>query len=144
MGYTAKAMTEQPLKRILDLRDELDREAEPVGLYFENVESIPLDLSAVEQGHHHLNPEHAYLVVCEVGQKSKLAVMYLQADGIQASHLEGGILGLRKQTEQEHRLPYSDALFKRTLLHPKVRFVARDGDTLVIRGALSQDDLRDM
>ncbi|WP_157442694.1 rhodanese-like domain-containing protein [Deinococcus misasensis] len=137
-------MTEQPLKHLLDLRDELDREAEPLGLYFEGFEATALDLATLEQGEHHLTPEHTYLVVCEVGQKSKLAVMYLQADGIQASHLEGGILGLRKQTEQEHRLPYSDALFKRGLLHPRVRFVARDGDTLVIRGALSQDDLRDM
>ncbi|GGJ25647.1 rhodanese-like domain-containing protein [Deinococcus roseus] len=129
------------MKHLLDLRDELEQEAEPLALYFDGFESTAVQLQALEKGHYSLSKDRSYLVVCEVGQKSKLAVMYLQADGFAAEHLEGGILDLRKATEQEFILPYSDALLDSLSRHPKVRFVARDGEQLVVRGSLSVEEV---
>ncbi|MFC5597053.1 rhodanese-like domain-containing protein [Deinococcus cellulosilyticus] len=129
------------MKHLLDLRDELDREAEPLSLYFEDFRSLALELSDIEAGQYELDRTLQYLVVCEVGQKSKLAVMYLQSDGIGADHLEGGILGLRKMVEQEFTLPYSDERFRQLLEHPGVRFVSRSGDALVFRGRISAEEL---
>lgn len=138
VGYTASVM------HLLDLRDELDQEAEPLSLYFDDFNALPLELSQIETGQYDLDRTLHFLVVCEVGQKSKLAVMYLQSDGISAEHLEGGILGLRKTIEREFTLPYSDLLFRQLLDHPRVRFVSRSGDVLVVRGHLSDRDVQDL
>ena len=129
---------------LLDLRDELDREAEPLSLYFHEFTALPLELTQIETGQYDLDRSLHFLVVCEVGQKSKLAVMYLQSDGISAEHLEGGILGLRKTVEQEFTLPYSDLLFRQLLDHPRVRFVSRSGNVLVVRGHLDEQDLQEL
>lgn len=49
-------------------------------------------LDKIEKGQHGLSGR--VVVVCEVGLRSRVAAMYLRADGLDADHLEGGVRGL--------------------------------------------------
>ena len=127
----------------LDLRDELERTLEPLSLYLAG-EVWPWTLEQIERGDVPRSPR-ALILVCPVGEQSKLGAYFLQADGLNASSLEGGVLKLRREQEKLHRLELeslSAALERKLLASPRVRqFRFADG-LLEVWGMISGEELR--
>ena len=126
----------------LDLRDELERTLEPLNLYLSG-EVWPWTFEKIEKGQ---VPSHtrAYILVCPYGEQSKLGAYFLQADGLSASSLEGGVLKLRCELEHFHRLELKElsTAFERKLLDcPRVRQFKFFENLLEVWGMISGEEL---
>ncbi len=53
--------------------------------------AVNVPLEAIAQKRYQLPKDRPLLLVCELGQKSSLAALYLEADGYEAYVLEGGL-----------------------------------------------------
>ncbi len=70
---------------VVDVRDpERFREGSLPG-------AVNVPLEAIAQKRYQLPKDRPLLLVCQLGQKSSLAALYLEADGYRAYVLEGGL-----------------------------------------------------
>jgi len=77
---------------LVDLRPQELRWADPLDRWFGRP-AVVTTLERIERGDHGLGGR--LLIVCEIGQRSRLAAMYLRADGVEATSLPGGVRGLK-------------------------------------------------
>ncbi len=129
----------------LDLRDELERTLEPLSPYVQG-EVWPWTLEQIERGE---VPQvaRALILVCLFGEQSKLGAYFLQADGLKASSLEGGVLKLRRELERVHRLELGQltaALERKLLDCARVRQFRFAEGLLEVWGMISGEELRDL
>ena len=129
----------------LDLRDELERALEPLNIYLSG-EVWPWTFEQIKKGE---VPAHtrAYILVCPHGEQSKLGAYFLQADGLNATSLEGGTLKLRRELERFHRLEQVEltASLERKLLDcPRVRQFKISENLLEVWGMVSGEELEDL
>ncbi|MBB6097054.1 rhodanese-related sulfurtransferase [Deinobacterium chartae] len=130
-------------EQILDLRDDLEREAEPATLYFDTP-TLPVSLEAIERGDPlPLDRARPVLVVCAAGLQSKLAALYLEADGYRARSLEGGLMRLRS-SETRLRLEGVRSVPAGLPRHPWVRMLRFEDGVLEVWGRLSEAELLGM
>lgn len=78
---------------LVDIRPQELRWAEPIERWLPNPVVVS-SLDRIEKGQHGLSGR--VVVVCEFGTRSRLAAMYLQADGLEATSLHGGVLALKR------------------------------------------------
>ncbi len=126
----------------LDLRDELERTLEPLGLYVKG-EVWPWTLEQLERGDV-ARLARALILVCSFGEQSKLGAYFLQADGLSATSLEGGVLKLRRELEHVYRLELpevSTSLERKLLDSPRVRQFRFSGGWLEVWGMISGEEL---
>lgn len=126
----------------LDLRDELERTLEPLSLYL-NGEVWPWTLERIENGDVP-GAARALILVCPLGEQSKLGAYYLQADGLSATSLEGGVLKLRRELEQVYRLELESlpaALERKLVGSPRVRQFRFAEGLLEVWGMISGEEL---
>jgi rhodanese-related sulfurtransferase len=126
----------------LDLRDELERTLEPLLLYLSG-EVWPWTLEQIEKGEVPA-PTRAYILVCPYGEQSKLGAYFLQADGLNATSLEGGVLRLRREKEKVYRLEQAElpTILERKLLDSRlVRQFKFSENLLEVWGMISEEEL---
>jgi len=126
----------------LDLRDELERALEPLSLYLSG-EVWPWTLERIEKGEVP-GVARTLILVCPFGEQSKLGAYFLQADGLSATSLQGGVLGLRRELEQVYRLELKEltGAFERKLLDsPRVRQFRFAEGLLEVWGMISGEEL---
>ena len=129
----------------LDLRDELERTLEPLGLYMTG-EVWPWTLERIENGDVPHSPR-ALILVCPYGEQSKLGAYFLQADGLNATSLEGGVLKLRRELEHVYRLElkeWTKALERKLLDAPRVRQFRFSEGWLEVWGMISGEELANL
>ena len=92
---TATAYTDvviPPEVTVVDIRPQELRWKEPLEAFVSN-EILVSSLEKIEKGGHGITGR--VVVVCEIGVRSRVAAMYLLADGVDASHLPGGVKRLK-------------------------------------------------
>lgn len=76
---------------VIDIRPQELRWKDPLERLIPN-EIVVSSIEKIEKGEHGITGR--VVVVCEIGVRSRVAAMYLLADGVDASHLPGGVKGL--------------------------------------------------
>lgn len=87
-----------PDATVVDIRPQELRFREPLEKLIPNPVVVS-SLERIEKKEHGLNSQTlggAVVVVCEVGLRSNVAAMYLRADGVEATHLPGGVRALKQ------------------------------------------------
>ncbi|WP_110885188.1 rhodanese-like domain-containing protein [Deinococcus yavapaiensis] len=77
---------------VVDIRPQELRWKDPLETLIPN-EILVSSLEKIEKGGHGITGR--VVVVCEIGVRSRVAAMYLLADGVEATHLPGGVKGLK-------------------------------------------------
>lgn len=129
----------------LDLRDELERTLEPLGFYVTG-EVWPWTLERIENGDVP-RTARALILVCPHGEQSKLGAYFLQADGLSATSLEGGVLKLRREQERFYRLEQAEwttALERKLLDAPRVRQFRFSEGWLEVWGMIAGEELANL
>lgn len=81
-----------PDATVIDIRPQELRWKDPLERLVPN-EIVVSSLEKIEKGGHGFTGR--VVVVCEIGVRSRVAAMYLLADGVDASHVPGGVKGLK-------------------------------------------------